>query len=874
MKKLLTLIVSIICGISSFANHITGGTIYYTVDPNSPNGNNYTYHVTLLLYRDFNSLGAQLDDIASIAVFDRLTGVMVYSNANVSRSKIDTLWLTSPSPCISNPPVVKYQVGHYDFNVTLPGSPNGYIISYQRCCRITGINNILGNSANVGATYTAEIPGTSQLPTAPKNNSARFFGSDTVVVCANNSFCYNFGADDPDTTDHLTYSFCNAFVGGGTAGTGGQSNSPTPSPPAAPAYSSIPYNDPFKADAPMGDNVTLNTTTGMMCGRAPAPGIYVVTVCVSEFRNGVLIATQRKDLQIKVGDCSPTTPSLDPQYITCDGFTLDFFNHNANPLVHTYQWYFGDGNSSSLMAPSHTYVDSGTYNIKLVVNQGEPCSDSATSIAKVYPGFFPNFYSTGVCINKPSSFFDSTVSVYGAVDGWRWDFGDGSTNADTSRIKNPTYVYSSTGVKNIRFIVSSSKGCIDTVYKDITIIDKPILKVNPKDTLICNGDNVQLQAIGIGVFSWTGPNMVNQNSATPTVNPSTTTNYFVQLDDNGCINRDTVRVRVVNFVTLSAMKDTVICLGDSVRLTAITDGLRFNWTPASTISNPTLLSPNALPVNNPTTYQLTAIIGSCNATDDVTVSMIPYPGANAGPDTVICYNTTAFLHASMVGSAFSWSPSASLSNPNSLNTIASPPGTTSYVLSVTDVLGCPKPKRDTVVVTVLPKVNAFAGKDTAVVVGQPLHFNATGGVSYSWSPSIALNNPSIFNPTATYDGSFDSIVYKVVVRDQANCSDSDFVLVKIFRTNPQIFVPTAFTPNGDGHNDFFRPIPVGISRFEYFRVYNRWGQLVYSSVDLETGWDGKIQGRDQASNTFVWVVKGVDYTGKEVFAKGTVTLIR
>jgi gliding motility-associated-like protein len=508
------------------------------------------------------------------------------------------------------------------------------------------------------------------------------------------------------------------------------------------------------------------------------------------------------------------------------------------------------------------------------VNQGEPCSDSATSVAKVYPGFFPNFYSTGVCINKPTSFFDSTVSVYGVVDGWRWDFGNTSSTSDTSRVKNPTYIYSTTGVKNIRFIVSSSKGCIDTVYKDITIIDKPVLSVNPKDTLICNGDNVQLQAIGAGAFSWTGPNMVNGNSATPTVNPTTTSNYIVQLDDNGCLNKDTVRVRVVDFVTLAAMKDTVICLGDSLRLSAITDGLRFNWTPAATINNPTLLSPNALPVNNPTTYQLTSTIGSCNATDDVKVTMVPYPGSNAGPDTVICYNSTALLHGSIVGSAFTWTPSNTLNNPNSLNPLATPQGTTAYILSVTDVLGCPKPKRDTVLVTVLPKVNAFAGKDTAVVVGQPLQLNATGGVTYLWSPSTGLNNTAINNPTGNYNGSFDSIVYKVVVRDQANCSDSDFVLVKIFRTNPQIFVPTAFTPNGDGHNDFFRPIPVGISRFEYFRVYNRWGQLVYSSVDLETGWDGKIKGKAQASNTFVWVVKGVDYTGKEVSAKGTVTLIR
>ena len=133
---------------------------------------------------------------------------------------------------------------------------------------------------------------------------------------------------------------------------------------------------------------------------------------------------------------------------------------------------------------------------------------------------------------------------------------------------------------------------------------------------------------------------------------------------------------------------------------------------------------------------------------------------------------------------------------------------------------------------------------------------------------------NIKNPVGNYDGSFDSIRYKVVVRDLAGCADSAYIKVRIFRTNPQIFVPTAFTPNGDGLNDFFRPLAVGISKFDYFRVFNRWGELVFQTQINELGWDGKIKGKEQGSGTFVWVVKGTDYTGKQVFAKGTVTLIR
>jgi len=174
----------------------------------------------------------------------------------------------------------------------------------------------------------------------------------------------------------------------------------------------------------------------------------------------------------------------------------------------------------------------------------------------------------------------------------------------------------------------------------------------------------------------------------------------------------------------------------------------------------------------------------------------------------------------------------------------------------------------------LPDIHAFAGRDTAVVIGQKLLFNASGGVRYLWSPSTALNRNDIKDPVGLYDGSFDSIRYKMVVTNEAGCSDSAYITVKVFKTTPKVFVPTAFTPNGDGKNDYVRPITAGISRFEYFRIYNRWGQLVYSSTDTERGWDGRIGGKEQPTGTFVWLVKAVDFTGKTFFDKGTVTLIK
>ena len=157
MKRLLLVIsATLFYTLTSFANHITGGEVFYTLV--SQSGNNYTYRVTLKLFRDHFSTGAPLDTDAPMAIFDRVTGSMVWSSSVPRSSQVD-LPLTSPSPCITNPPTVHYDVGYYQFDITLPGNPNGYIIAYQRCCRIAGINNLL-NSSSVGATYTAEIPGT------------------------------------------------------------------------------------------------------------------------------------------------------------------------------------------------------------------------------------------------------------------------------------------------------------------------------------------------------------------------------------------------------------------------------------------------------------------------------------------------------------------------------------------------------------------------------------------------------------------------------------------------------------------------------------------------------------------------------------------
>lgn len=873
MKKLLVILCVILTS-PCLANHITGGEMYYTLT--SQNGNQYTYHVTLKLYRDCFSTGAQLDPSAAIGIFDRVNHSLVWSNTSVPMSQTVQLQIGAPNPCITNPPQVCYQVGYYEFDVTLPGNANGYLISYQRCCRIVGINNLI-NSSSVGATYTAEIPGTSGTATGPANNSARFAAQDTVIICASKDFSYNFGAIDPDASDNLTYSFCSAYPGGGS--TGGVCGTCTaPAPPATPPYVTVPYSSGYSSNAPLGTSVNINPNTGLITGLAPPPGIYVVTVCVNEIRNGILIATQRKDLQIKVADCDFAAAELPISATFCDDFTTTFQNLTPSALIYAWHWDFGvssmNNDTSNLQSPSFTYPDTGLYTIKLVVNPGGLCTDSATMQLGIYPGFFPDFTSSGICVNKPTVFTDQTTTVYGTVNNWRWDFGETTMLSDTSRSQHPAYSYPTTGTKVAQLIVQSSKGCVDTVYKDVIIIDKPPIALAFRDTLICNIDTLQLSATGSGAFSWSpNYNIISANTGTPLVYPKTTTWYKVQLDENGCINDDSVRVRVVDRVTLTVRPDTTFCAGDSVQLSASTDGLQFTWTPTANLSNPNILNPVANPTST-STYQLRASIGKCFSIDDVTLFPVPYPLADAGPDIEICYDTKTQLNGNVIASNYFWRPQSTLSNPNILNPVAYPRFTTNYILTATDTLGCPKPGFDTVVVTVLPRVTASAGRDTLIVAGQPLQLQAAGGENYLWTPPTWLNNTSVADPIARIGPNIDSIRYHVYVTDMLGCLDSASVLVKIFKTNPQVFVPTGFTPNGDGRNDYLKPIAVGIERIEYFRVYNRWGQLVFSTTVNEHGWDGRIGGKPQSTNTYVWMVKAVDYTGKPIFQKGTSTLIR
>jgi gliding motility-associated-like protein len=874
MKRLFVAIITFfILSSPSFAAHIKGGFFSYEyLGPGT--GGNLKYRITLTVYMICSPSAGQLSNPINFTIFNAGNN-QFFQNVSVPITNQYNLNKSYDEPCITGDQRgCYYTIVVYNLSeIELPASPDGYTIAYQRCCRIAGINNVV-SSGSVGNSFEITIPGTAAGNNAHTNSSPLFLVNDTAVVCSSSYFQYSFQASDANG-DSLSYEFCNAIQGAD------QTNS-APSTASSPPYSSVPYQSPYNGLQPMGAGVTINSRTGLISGIAPGiTGEFVVAVCVNEYRNGIFIGKTRKELHIRVGDCNPLQALLNPKPTTCDGFAVNFQNDAPNnPPGTEYLWTFGEPSSGSadtsvLSNPSHTYATAGDFTVKLkVALSGGLCADSASFIVKVYPGFRPAFSYSGSCFSNPFQFTDNTQTDYGVVDSWRWNFGDLTTLADTSRLQNPQWTYAGSGTKKVSMIVTNSKGCIDTTQLDITVLDKPLINLAFRDTLICKNDVLQLNAGGNGIFNWTPlVNIINPNTANPTVAPVVTTWYYVNLNENGCINNDSVRVRVVDFVTLRAMNDTTICRGDAISLGAVSDGLAFSWTPVANLNNPNIINPVAV-TNNTTTYSVTAIIGGCNASDQVVVTTVAYPIANAGQDPTICYNTSTQLNGSIVGSSFKWTPVSYLNNPNILNPVSSPPRTTQYILSAFDTLGCPKPGNDTIVVIVTPRVRAFAGNDTTVVVNQPLQFFGTGGVNYVWSPSTGLNSTVIYNPIGIYGLTIDSVRYKLVVTDAIGCADSAFVTVRVFKTSPSVFVPTAFTPNNDGLNDVVRPIAVGVKKINYFSIYNRWGQLVFTTTVNGKGWDGKISGREQNSGVFVWMVSATDYLDKPIFLKGTVTLIR
>ena len=776
MKKLFHLLVLLFLFQSASAVHIKGGWIYYQyMGKGLLDTTKLRYNITIKVYRDCNIPNpGQNDDPMELTIYEGNSNVP-FSSVLINLKSVDTMDKKYYSPCLTTHPNVCYNLLVYNSDIELPVKANGYALSYQRCCRVAGISNVTSPSNNYGNTYSTTIPGTALDSTFIYNNSPIFAQKDTVLICYRSFFTLDYSAIDADG-DSLVYYYSNALNGGSTG-------TPIPSPSSAPSgFSTIPYSTGYSSTNPFGTNVNINSSTGIISGIAPnSPGEYVLSVSVDEYRKGVKIGTTRKELHVYVGNCALSAAALKPTYITCDGYTLSFQNEASSPNIIGYHWDFGIKSSttdtSSNPTPTFTYKDTGVYDLKLVVDGVGGCSDSAMAKVSVYPGFFPNFYSVGSCYSNPFQFYDSTVTKYGVVSNWRWDFGDLTSTKDSSQFQNPKYTYPTVGSRIVTFYVANSKGCSDTVRKQITVSDKPLLIIPSRDTALCDNDSVRLLAVSEPnvVYSWTPlNNIIHADSANPIVYPKDSMTYYLEVNSNGCKNNDSVRVKVYKFITVNAGPDSSICLTDTIQLKPITVATSYDWQPkAGIIGSNTVKNPIISPLV-PTMYSVSANLGRCPSKDSVLISPYPYPKDSVRAGDTICFGKTIQLFATYTGNKYSWWPTTSLINPTSLTPVAGPDTTTTYTFTTYNITGCIKPVIKTILVKVRDQIKVYAGRDTIILLNQPLQLSPVvsplkDSLKTVWKPSIGIDTATKLNAIINMPSFVDSLTYRLTATDQYGC---------------------------------------------------------------------------------------------------------
>jgi gliding motility-associated-like protein len=429
------------------------------------------------------------------------------------------------------------------------------------------------------------------------------------------------------------------------------------------------------------------------------------------------------------------------------------------------------------------------------------------------------------------------------------------------------------GIYTIR--ITDASGCLDSISTSLVDLFSPVSfttqKMQPTCLLGATGTfTVNAQGGKLPyTFSIDGGAYQSSNILSAIIGVHT----ISVKDANGCIKLGLDSLNLNNTVTLSTFTPNAICEGLNTTLSIQSNAINFAWTPTNTLSNPNIINPIANPIIT-TKYYVKAIIGICFKLDSITVNVNPAPIANAGTSETICFNTNTQLNGSG-GAIYSWSPSRYLSNPNIQNPqVIQAKVNTKYSLLVTDLNGCNSLNPSSVVISITPKVRIFAGNDTLVAINQPVQLRVVelsnaGVIKYEWTNPYKLNFSNIYNPIATIDKDYE---YYVTGKTINNCEGSDSIKLKAYN-GPEIYVPNTFSPNGDYKNDQLKPICIGIKSLHYFKIFNRFGELIFETSTINKGWDGLFKGKLQDIATFVWIAEAEDYFGRLIQRKGTSILI-
>lgn len=574
----------------------------------------------------------------------------------------------------------------------------------------------------------------------------------------------------------------------------------------------------------------------------------------------------------------------------CAGDSVKFTPVINNHTI--YDWQFGDGDSIISTSPYHTYTSGGNYTVSLTVTDTIGCQRSYTYPVTIkvqdYPqaGFSSNIDTlTELCYPLQVIFTDTSIA--NVFQSRQWDLGNGSAIVPSVSVGTN---YNNPGSYTVSLIVNTTFGCADTAYRTFDITG-PAADFDFGPGTICKGQTVNFNikdTSRVYTYHWDFGDGSDTTAVSPISHlfdqhpPSGQANVtlIVWSSDSSCAKTYTKQVTIHQVIAdfdrnaEATEIDTAHCLGTLDNfVNQSTNASSYFWDfgdgSTSTSSDPNHMYTTA------GTYPVSlAIVNSttgCVDTLEKTMIIHPLPVVAAtGGDT--CLGSSVQLHASG-GDTYSWTPSSSLDDPTSPDPIATPAVTTVYTASITDTNGCPGIATATATILQPPPSVTW---DTAIVIGEsvtlPYSVTPVSNYIFTWTPTDSLSCTDCPNPVANPTV---NTTYTLTVQDKEGCFSSTSTFYIEILPVSSVDVPSAFTPNGDGINDIVYVEGWGIKKLISFDIYNRWGELVFSSNDINIGWDGTYKGKLQNTESYAYTVVVETYIdANPIEKKGFIKLLR
>lgn len=652
-----------------------------------------------------------------------------------------------------------------------------------------------------------------------------------------------------------------------------------------------------------GDTQADTTTTGTVVHTYVNNGTFTSRLTVTDANGCSDQTTTATSNQVIVNPSKPDFST--PDTLICPGSGVTWNNNSLGTGV-DFLWNFGDGQTSYLQnPPDHYYPADSVYTVSLKITTDKGCTDSLTRVDYIRVAHPEALMKDSTPVKICRIYMDTAMSVSTNYRSLLWDFGDGFTSTrDTAY-----HIYNIPGTYTQTLTVQGySPGCVDVATRQI-IIAGPLGTAKIADTAGCapfqaafSATNVQ-KAVSYQWFFGNGASSTTSTSdaATYTYQNGGLFHPTLKLtDDTGCYVivpiDDSLTVVVDSIGSKPVFSWTDVC--DSNKVAFSTQGSIFSekymGEPATyqwDFGDPS--TGNDVSPDSAATYRYPSS-GSYQANLRITTKFgcqVNLPLAVQVPDSVpltttasadpteICAGKTIQLHAgSNVAETYLWSPAAGLDNPSSPDPVATPAASTTYTVTTTSKGSCQTAEAQ-VAVVVHDNPTIDAGDDLTVPTGSVVTLTPTGSsdiISWKWSPSQYLNCTSCQSPTSTPRS---NMLYTVQVANSFGCTSSDSLKLNLVCDEGKVFIPNTFTPNGDGQNDLFYPRGKGVKSVLYFRIYNRFGQLVFESTrfqlnDSAAGWDGTMKGQRLNPDVFVYTAEMVCDNDKIFQLTGNITLLR